>query len=165
MRKKKWKTKEEKNYTYYLKNYTEKNKRNVDFAAFETNSIKSQEIRRSRRIGSVASTSVPSERASSPIHNTSNQNIIELIERQNKTIEKLYKTQKKLTKHISVIQMQMEERITASDKYKKCMESKSYLEKQFRKYYSNEHIKIEVREEVKGRNYKRNIAEGQISRK
>lgn len=137
----------------------------MDFAAFETNSIKSQEIRRSRRIGSVASTSVPSERASSPIHNTSNENIIELIERQKKTIEKLYKTQKKLTKYISMIQMQMEKQIIASDKFKKCMESKSYMERQLREYYENEHIKIEVREEVKGRNYKRNIAEGQISRK
>ena len=36
--------------SYYLKNYTEKNKRNVEFAAFETNSINSQEIKRSRRI-------------------------------------------------------------------------------------------------------------------
>ena len=113
----------------------------------------------------MASTSVPSERAASPLPKTSNQNIEELIERQNKTIEKLYKTQKKLTKHISTIQMQMEEQIIASDNYKKCMESKSYLEKQLREYYSNENIKIEVREEVKGRNYKRNIAEGLISRK
>jgi hypothetical protein len=151
--------------SYYLKNYTEKNNRNVNFAAFETNSIKLQEIRRSRRIGSVASTSVPSERASSPLPNTKEEQIIELIERQNKTIEKIYKTQKKLTKHISAIQMQMEEQIIASDKFKKCMESKSYMERQLREYYENEHIKIEVREEVKGRNYKRNITEGQISRK